>query len=114
MNRLVRSLRDDAPETRWRVVLLVMRDKNIAGICEELRRLPVQELHALRSADPRACEPERLLSAAVEAGVVSADRCAILDNLASMPAGVHEGLLVTGSYRHLSEARRCFASDAVE
>ena len=114
MNRLVKSLRDDTPETRWRVVLLVMRDKDIAGICDELRRLPVQELHALRSADPRACEPERLLSAAVEAGVVSADRAAILDSLASMPPGVHEGLLVTGSYRHLSEARRCFASDAVE
>ncbi|MCK9895358.1 Mur ligase family protein [Frankia sp. AgB32] len=108
---LATSLTEEFPGRRWTVVYGALRGHDFEGTLAELPGDRIEALVCCEPASLRAIPVDQLLAAARRLGhpAVEAPTVAAAAALAVERAGADGAILVTGSFYHLTEARRGLA-----
>jgi dihydrofolate synthase/folylpolyglutamate synthase len=108
---LARSLGEEFPARRWTVVYGALRGHDFEGTLAELPADRIDLLVCCEPDSPRAIPADQVVAVASRRGItaVGADQVAAAVRLARRRAGDSGAVLVTGSFYHLSEARRVLA-----
>ncbi len=105
---LTRSLAEEFPGRSWTIVYGALRGHDFAATLAELRGERIDSLICCEPASPRAIPAEQVTEAARRWAIPaeSAPEVAAAVRLARRRAGTTGAILVTGSFYHLTEARR--------
>ncbi|CAO5169820.1 dihydrofolate synthase / folylpolyglutamate synthase [Frankia sp. AiPs1] len=109
---LTRSLAEEFPGRRWTVVYGALRGHDFEGTLAELAGSRVESLLCCEPASPRAIPVEQVAAAAGRLGLPArgAADVATAVRLALREEGPRGAILVTGSFYHLTEARRILSA----
>ncbi|SNQ49651.1 Folylpolyglutamate synthase/dihydrofolate synthase [Frankia canadensis] len=109
---LARSLAEEFPDRRWTVVYGALRGHDFEGTLAELPADRIAALVCCEPDSPRAIPAEQVTAAARRRGIVADAVPPVADavRLAMERAASSGAILVTGSFYHLSEARRVLAA----
>ncbi|CAO5243456.1 bifunctional folylpolyglutamate synthase/dihydrofolate synthase [Frankia sp. AgKG'84/4] len=109
---LARSLVEEFPGRRWTVVYGALRGHDFEGTLAELPGDRIEALVCCEPDSPRAIPVDQVLAAARRLGhtAIEATSVAAATALATRRAGPDGAILVTGSFYHLTEARRGLAT----